>query len=165
MKPPIIPALTLLVVLGILLQGCTKDRYTLYKALLINPTGHKITILPYKAGQVPATDTLRLKPKDSIVIADGSQRGERNGPGFSSKYFGGPADSNVVIFDDSFRVVHYADPPPDSLLAHKYYLFSSLRNIANSKSYQLEQVRQSKHVYENIHRYYFTEADYDFARD
>jgi hypothetical protein len=165
MKPaPNIPALTLLFVLGILLQGCTKDRYTLCKALLINPTDHKITILPYKAGQVPATDTLRLKPQDSIVIADGSQRGERNGPGFSSKYFGGPADSNVVIFDDSFRVVHYVDLP-DTPLAIKHYLYHSLRNLSNIKSYELEQIKQSKHVYENIHRYYFTEADYDFARD
>jgi len=149
---------------GFLFQSCVKEHYTLYKAFLINNSSHNITVFFYKQGWVHEGDTLRLNLGDSVIIADGSMRGEINTPGFNSKHFGNPNDSIVAVFDDSFRVVHYADPPRDSLLADKYYLFSSLRNIGNPKSYEFERIKQSKHVYNNIHRYYFTEADYEFAK-
>ena len=79
-------------------------------------------------------------------------------PGFTSKYFGSSDDSIIVVYDDLYKITHYANTP--SQLAPKYYLFSSLRNIGNSLSYRFVSTPISRHNNNNAHYYDFTEQDY-----
>ena len=161
-KNSLIGVLTILILAS---NSCIKEKYTNYEATLINTTNHKITILPYKNGIVESQDTIKLDAFGSFRIAKGSQRGENiKVPGFWSRYFGGPNDSNVVVFNDSFRVVHYANTPTTSL-AEKHYLNTSKRNIANPESYEFEREKDKQDVFLNIHNYYFTEEDYIYASE
>jgi hypothetical protein len=141
--------------------GCLAEPYTRYRATLYNPTSHSVKILSYKNGIVNSTDTIVLEPNTNFQIAYGTELGKNTRPGFSSGYFGSPKDSNVVIFDNTYTITHYANTP-DSL-ASRYYLFTSLRNIANPNSYEFEIVDDRGDI--NDHKYYFTEQDYLDAKD
>ena len=109
------------------------------------------------------SDKIVLNLNDSIQIADGYWPGDMTRPGFISDYFDGPDDSIVVIFDDTFRMVHYANTPDQ--LAEIYYLFESLRNIGNASGYEFSRYKKKKEAYTNVHKYYFTEQDYLDAKD
>jgi hypothetical protein len=138
--------------------SCTKDYNSQYTATFINTTTHSIKILFYKNGVVNTNDTIALFPNQQFEFANGSQRGNITVPGFSSKYFGGSNDSNVVIFDNLFRIVHYANTPTN--LAFKYYLATSNRNIANPNSYRFVSIPISNNSHKNEHFYEFIEQDY-----
>lgn len=155
---------TLLSILALtVFSACQREQETYYTAYLKNNTAnHSIKILFYKGGIVYPNDTIILVPGQQLEIANGFQRGLSEKPGFSSKYSGGPNDSNVVIFDNSYRVAHYATPPAQ--LAPKHYLFTSLRNIANPKSYKFETERPSKNSWTKTHHYEFIEEDYLYAK-
>lgn len=64
----------------------------------------------------------------------------------------------IVIFDNTYRVAHYGIPPAQP--APKYYLFESLRNIGNAKSFRTEVEHVSKNVWDKDHYYEFVEQDY-----
>jgi hypothetical protein len=104
-------------------------------------------------------DIISMPPLTHFRLAIGAQKGPSSQPGFFSEHFGGLEDSIVVIFDDKYKVSHYANTPIDT--AKKYYLFSSLRNIGNPLSYEFytTKLKHSKSV-ENTHVYKFTEQDY-----
>jgi len=142
--------------------SCNKEDITIYIATLQNKTTHSITILPYKSGSVLASDTIKLSPGSEVEIAHGSQWGIVEVPGFSSKYFGGPNDSVIVVFDNLYKVSHYANTP--GLLSAKYYLNTSTRNIGNPHSYRFESVRVNNHQQKNTHVYEFTEQDYLYSQ-
>lgn len=89
-------------------------------------------------------------------------RGKVNRAGFSSKYFGSPNDSILVIFNDLYYVSHYANQPNN--LSTKYLLFSSNRNIGNPLSYDYEYWDIDKYARRTKYTYTFTEDDYDFAK-
>jgi hypothetical protein len=144
-------------IISLFLLSCSKEKSTQYIATLTNTTTHKITILFYKGGIVFPTDTIKLFTNQPYEIANGFDRGRSSTPGFSSKYFGGPNDSIVVVFDNIYKVSHYADAPVN--LARKYYLFSSLRNIGNPKSYRFE-LTEEKNGNVKKHFYDFIEQDY-----
>lgn len=148
--------ITFLVVL--FLNSCVKDYNSSYTATFINKTGHQISILFYKGGIVSQTDTIKLSSQQQFQFANGSQRGTINSPGFSSKYFGSGDDSIIVVFDNLYKVSHYGNTP--LLKARKYYLFDSLRNILNPKSYRFVSTPNSKNSYQNDHYYEFIEQDY-----
>src|SRR5882724_10451379 len=92
-----------------LLAGCTKEQSTIYTATLTNTTQHQIKILFYKGGVVYSSDTVRLSPSEKKQIAYGHVRGLITEPGFFSNYGGGPNDSTVVVFDDLYKMTHYAN--------------------------------------------------------
>lgn len=155
----------LLIIIFFVISGCTsiKDETTTLKSYITNSTlSAKITILFYKTGFVSSKDTLKILPGETIQFGDGWEFGDIKVPMFESEHLGGPEDSVVVIFNDSFSVTHYANTPTD--LSSKYYLFESLRNINNPLSYEFETVRIKKERI-NYHYYTFTESDYEFAKD
>jgi hypothetical protein len=129
---------------------------------LYNISNHDVLILPYKSGKVEASDTIRLNQGDDVKIADGWFRGDIKIPSFLSEYFGAPGDSIIVIFDDQYSVTHYSDAPKE--LSFKHYLFSSLRNIGNPESYTFNRVKDGS-TRINVHDYYFTESDYEYAKE
>ncbi|MBL7706489.1 MAG: hypothetical protein JNM21_13170 [Taibaiella sp.] len=142
--------------------GCVKDKMTAYKATLHNNSGADVLILPYKNGLVLSSDTIRLTNGGSIEIANGSDWGDVKVAGFSSDYFGGPNDSTIILFNDSFRVAHYANVP--ATLSSKHYLFESNRNLLNPLNYEFIREKNTKGNFINVHDYYFTADDYNFAR-
>lgn len=139
--------------------SCKKEPYTAYEAYLINKSGHIIEIRPYFNGTAPAANTIRLQINDTFKIAEGSDRGliSASDGGFSSKYLSGE-DSIRVIFDNTYFISHYVKAP--LMLAPKYYLYTSLRNLGNYKSYSAASNNLSKTSRLNIYRYTFTEQDY-----
>lgn len=138
--------------------SCIKDYNSSYTATFLNTTQHSIKILFYKGGVVYTTDTIKLIPNQQFQFANGSLRGNVTVPGFDSKYFGNSNDSIVVVFDNLYKITHYGIAP--TVLASKYYLFSSNRNIGNPKSYRFVSTAVSSHSHENDHYYDFTEQDY-----
>lgn len=104
----------------------------------------------------------KIAPSEKVEIANGVDRGADNKEsGFTSNYFGSSDDSVVVVFNDSFRVTHYANTP--SNLSLKHHLNSSSRDIYIPSSYQFSR-SGTKGIYTNHHDYYFTEDDYNFAK-
>jgi hypothetical protein len=152
----------LLLFVFFLLQGCRKDNITLFSAFLKNTTAHSIKILFYKNGFVSSSDTIKLLTNQEIRIAYGVHRGLLKNPGFYSEYFGSGNDSIVVIFDNLYKVSHYGVLPAN--LSNRYYEFVSLRHLGNPKSYQFNSTQTAKNKLENVHRYEFVEADYNYAR-
>lgn len=151
-----------LLVITFLLQSCKKDELTQAKAYIKNTTTHSIKILFYKSGLVSANDTIKLTTNQEIEIANGPLRGLIKAPAFNSNYFGSSNDSMVVIFDNLYRVTHYGTLPIN--LTSKYYDFASLRHIGNPKSYIFTSTQVASTKLENVHRYEFVEADYNYAR-
>lgn len=101
-------------------------------------------------------------PGQQLQIAHGHERGLSDKPGFSSGHYGGPNDSIVVVFDNSYKVSHYANTPAQ--LAPKHHINISLRNVGNAKSYRLETEHVSKNVWNKDHYYEFVEDDYLYAK-
>lgn len=139
-------------------EGCIKEKVTHYTASLKNNTSSKILILPYKNGVVNSSDSIVLFSNSVKEIANGFFRGDVNTPSFSSSYFGGINDSILIVFDNTYYVTHYFNNPTN--LSKNYYLSSSLRNVANPKSYQFERLKGKNDDYTNVHQYNFTEQDY-----
>ena len=144
-----------------LIPSCTKESITIYYAYLKNTTMHKIEMKPYFSGVVRNDKVVTLLAGEVKQIADGSYRGIGNQAIFLSEYMTG-ADSLVVVFDDMFPIIHYGITPPST--APKYYLFTSNRNVGNSKNYKLETRDLNKHKRENTFTFYFIEQDYLDAR-
>ncbi len=153
----------LILILGfaLLFTSCHKEESTLYYAYLKNTTSHKVEIRPFFSGSIPADKVITLLANETKEIANGMDRGIGN-QGFSSSYFGGPNDSVVVLFDNLYSITHYFNTP--TTLNSKYYLFTSLRNIGNPKSYLLEKRDISKYQRENKFTFEFKEQDYLDAR-
>ena len=149
------------VIIGVLFS-CTKEGITRYTATLKNSTAHSIVILSYKSGIVLTGDTIKLLSNSEFQIGSGTERGLRTVPGFSSKYAGGPNDSFIVIFDNLYKVSHYANTP--SNLASRYLLFNATRNILNPVNYVFETRKVNRHERNNSHVYEFVEQDYLDAR-
>lgn len=144
--------------------SCTREsaQNTHTKATFINKSNHLIKILFYKSGFVYSSDTIKLSLNDSLLFAEGNIKGLRNAPGFISKYAGGPDDSVIVIFDNLYKVSHYANEPIQK--AAKYYLNSSLRNVVNPNSYRFVSTDFGNDSRLNEHFYTFSEQDYLDAR-
>ncbi len=157
-KNSIIPLL-LFSLLGV---SC-KEEITELKAHLKNNTNHKIEILHFKNGIVIPGDTIILNPGYDFIYGESSHRGEVKVPMFSTKYSISEEDSIVVIFDDKYQVVHYVNPP--SILSSRHYLYESTRNLGNRFSYEFSHKKRGTGRYINIHRYTFTEDDYNFAKE
>ncbi len=151
------------VLMWMLLNACVKEKTTTYEAYIMNGTSHQIEIHPYKGGFVHAEDTIRLAPGQTIQIADGTDRGIVNRGGFSSKYFGGSDDSNIIVFDNVHFVTHYANQPTN--LNSKYLLFGSTRNIGNPLSYYYEYWDIDRNGRQAKYTYTFVEDDYNFAKE
>lgn len=149
----------LLVFLLSIYTGCIKEYSTSYTAYLVNPTQHQITVLCYKEGVVSQDDSISIPPFTHIMFAQGSYEPPNPHPKFSTKYFGSPDDSLVVVFDHKFRISHYGNTPLDT--ATKYYLYSSLRNLRNMLSYEFytRGIKGTKSI-NNTHVYRFIEQDY-----
>lgn len=94
----------------LLICSCSKEEVTIYKATVVNNSGHKIVIQPFFAGLNPSEKTITLLSNQNFEIASGSDRGFGN-QGFSSSYFGGPNDSVIVTFDDLYSITHYFNTP------------------------------------------------------
>jgi hypothetical protein len=154
--------LTIISIITILLQSCRKDEVTQAKAFIKNTTTHNIKIMFYKNGSVADSDTINLTSNKEVEIANGILRGLISVPGFNSKYAGSPNDSCVVVFDNLFKVSHYANLPDK--LNTKFYDFNSLRNLLNPKSYVFTSSVVSKTKLLNIHIYEFTELDYLYTK-
>ena len=142
--------------LSILCLACEKESSTNYKASLTSTTAHNIEIRPYYGGTSPSNKRVFLGNGEEFEIAEGSNWGKGDS-GFDSKFFGAP-DSIIVIFDGTFKCTHYVNTP--GALANRYYLFSSLRNLMNPKSYQYKVLDKSKHEMNVSYTYSFTDQDY-----
>ena len=136
--------------------SCTKEESRHYEAYLINNSLHNIEFRPYYGGIVPTANIFRLAPNDTLQIADGNDRG-KNGYGFNPKYYAG-ADSIVAIFDNLYSIVHYGIAP--AVLNPKHYLYSSLKNIANTDGYRVVITDYSKYDSRYVYWKTFTEEDY-----
>ena len=99
-----------------------------------------------------------LGPGENFKIGSGSQRG-KDYPGFGFDYFVG-ADSLVVTFDNTYKAVHYFIDT--STPSAKSYLFTSTRNLGNSRSYKKEST-QDESTTVTVYTYEFIEEDYQFA--
>lgn len=152
--------LTLLLIAPIVFGSCNKEESTNYSATMENKTTHKIQIKPYTGGVVNTSKILTLLAGEKREIANGTEPGLSNG-GFISPYFLG-GDSLVVVYDDTYSIVHYGTPP--IILAPKHHLMSSPRHCANWRNYALTTNKISKHKRENIHYFAFIEQDYLDAR-
>ena len=150
------------IALTIILGSCSKEESTISYAYLINGSTHKVVIKPYFSGVVPPDKTIILLSGQTKEIATASFARGIGNMGFNSSYFGGLNDSIIVTFDDLYSITHYFNPP--ATLSNKYYLPSSLRNIANPKSYNLQSRDVSKYQRENKYYYTFIEQDYLDAR-
>ncbi len=152
----------ILIVLAIVTfcSGCIKEETTMLEAWVYNQIDYPITILFYNNGVVANKDTVHIAPKDSFKMGSEADLGERTTPGFYSDY---NCDSAIVIFDNKYQVVHYVNDTVD--LADKHYLFESTRNLGNPLSYEFSRIKSKKGYYTNMHKYTFTEADYEFAKD
>jgi hypothetical protein len=150
---------TITIIISLILLSCQKERQTSFQAFLINKSGHKIEIRPHFGSTVPSDKIIRLQMNDSFLVGDGFFRGlvAADAYGFSSKYLNG-ADSLRIIFDDVFSITHYVRTPAS--FAPKYYLYTSLRNLGNYKSYAATSTVISKTAWYNEYKYTFTEQDY-----
>lgn len=153
-------SIIILILVCVIGHSCTRESIgsTHTKATLTNKTLHNIKVLFYKGGIVYPNDTIKLSANESFLFADSYLKGEIILPAFSSKYFGNPSDSIVVIFDNIYKISHYADTPLQK--ASKYYLNSSLRNIANPNSFIFQSTQQGNNSRLNDHYYEFKEQDY-----
>lgn len=132
---------------------------THYIALLKNSTQHSIKILSYTSGVVLPKDTIKLVNGQELEIANGYDQGIGTSPGFYTQYFvGEPKDSVLVVFDNTYSIVHYRQAP--EFKSNKYYLQISNRNLMNLDSYSFTSTRITKRSQENVHIYTFTEQDY-----
>lgn len=146
----------------VVIYSCNKEMHTNTIAYLYNHTSVPITILCYKNGIVLKEDTIHLLPRDSFLFGMGSEKGDLTIPMFSSTYSGNLNDIREVVFENEYKVEHCLNIPP--ILGEKYYLIENLRNINNPNNYEFEMVRNRKERI-NYHRYYFTESDYEYAKD
>ncbi|MEO6833907.1 MAG: hypothetical protein ABI378_14655 [Chitinophagaceae bacterium] len=147
----------------IFLVSCFKEDSTIYRAYLENATDYGIVVLPFKNGVVLSMDTLKLIPNQTLLIAEGSDRGIQNQGGFFSNYFSNNGDdSGLIIFDNTYIVSHYGNLP--TTLARKYVLYNSTRNIFNYLSYDYTYKDINKHLREATYRYTFVDSDYQFAK-
>ena len=120
----------------IIFSSCKKEGTTNHIAYLKNKTNHIIEIRPFYAGLVQTENIIRLLENETKEIANGNDRGIASAEaGFTPKYFAG-ADSMIVVFDNLYSITHYTNTP--LALAPKHYVFTSLRNIGNLKSYTVE---------------------------
>lgn len=146
----------------IILQSCIREKYTNREAYLYNQTSVGIKILPYNNGRVAPEDTIILEAGAVFLFGSDTHWGTPSTPGFSSKYFYGNHNPTVVLFDNQYPVVHLNDFGDTTVI---YYPVTSLRNLGNPESYEFSRKKGKKGVYTNIHNYYFTEADYEYAKD
>ena len=142
---------------SLLIAGCTKESITLYKAYIKNETNHQIKVTPYFGGSVYNDKIIILNAGDSVIIADGYDRGIVNHGGFTPKYFAG-CDSLSVIFDNLYPVSHYVITPVS--LYPRHYLYASLRNVANYLGWDYNANDISQHKREAFYLYRFVEQDY-----
>jgi hypothetical protein len=141
--------------------ACTKEEITIYRAFIKNITVHQVKIIPYSQGTAPVSKHILLNPGDSLKVADGSDRGIVNHGGFHSDYLAG-SDSIIVVFDNLYPVSHYITTPPS--FAEKYYLYSSIRYIANYLSWEYSYRDISRYKREALYLYKFTEEDYLYSQ-
>lgn len=146
------------VFLIVIFTACKKESSTFYQSYFVNKSGHIIEIRPYFSGIVPTANILQMGINDTLQIADGFDRGiEYENNGFDSKYFAG-SDSIKIIFDNLYSIIHYVNTP--AILAPKYYLYTSLRNIGNYKAYRQDIASSSKYSISKKFWFVFTEQDY-----
>jgi len=141
-----------------LLQRCIKEPISTSDAFLKNTTSHYMTLRGYYQGGTNNAERLELGPGEEIKYGDGFARG-KNVEGFDPFYFVN-ADSIVVTFDNKYPVTHYIYAKPPVVQPQKSYLYSSLRNLGNYKSYEVEKDGSSYFLY----TYKFTEQDFQFAQ-
>jgi hypothetical protein len=139
------------------LTGCTREQMTVYHAKITNKTSHSIVIKPYFQGVVPNERTINLGANQSFEIAAGSDRGIVSNAGFDSYYLSG-SDSVAVVFDGSYRMVHYFLQPAS--LSPRHYLLTSNRNLYNKDNYSYTFTDVSKNRRESWYEYNITEQDY-----
>ena len=148
---------SLILITAFFLVSCQKEYSTTYSAYLKNATNHQIKIQPYTNGNVVTENIINLGPNQQIQIAYGNDRGLENNAGFSSKYFSN-ADSIIVTFDDLYSISHYIVTPAS--LNSKYYLYTSIRNLAQKQSYTYTIEDLSSHSRQNTYNYEFVEQYY-----
>ncbi len=141
----------------IVFTGCIKETSTNYYAYLNNKTTHKIEITPYRLGSVVTSKILVLNANVNKEITNGAGRGLNGNVGFTSANFAG-MDSVKVIFDNTYVITHYFNT--SFSFFSKFYLYDSLRNLDNYKSYFFTSNDLSKVKRENKYVYIFTEQDY-----
>jgi hypothetical protein len=154
--------ITIILIAYLITIGCEKEPTTSYEVTLINPTLHQITVLPFFNGSVNANDTIFLVKSSNFVIAIGNELGIVNHAGFDSKYLSG-IDSLLIIYDDSFEIVHYNIAPP--IVSPKSYLSSDPRNLFNYLNYEYSFEDKSKTMRQAWYRFTFTEQDYLDAKE
>ncbi|NOT51978.1 MAG: hypothetical protein HOP10_11960 [Chitinophagaceae bacterium] len=150
-----------LLLLFILITGCTKEKITIYNAYVKNTTAHQIKVVPYFSGVIDNSKILLLNAGDSINIGNGFDRGIINHGGFNSVYISG-SDSNIVIFDNTYSITHYGQTP--SSFSIKYYLHTSPRNLRNYLNWYYTAEDPSKNRREAFYLFRFIEQDYLDAR-
>ena len=154
-------SLVILIAIFISFTSCNKDKITKLEAFVYNHSGTVIEYIPYLDG-IPQLDLkFTLEPGDSFQIGDGSQMGDFYDYGFYSDYIMGK-DSIHVIFNNTYSVTHYRRNTENTAIKH--YQPENPRNVMQGASYDLEHIRERK-LRLNTHKYYFTEADYDYAKE
>ncbi len=142
------------------LSSCDYTGTTNFQNYLINQSGHKVSISPYWQGKVKETSITTLQIGEIKMVSEYSERGILGGGGVNANY-ATEADSILVLFDDSVKVMHFFDTVSNS--SSKYLLISSDRNLANLYSYDM--VIEDKSDKERLIKYTFiiTEEDYLYA--
>lgn len=145
------------ILLIVLLNGCTKEEVTLYTAQIENTTSHYLVVMPYFSGFVPPNKIITINPGQTVEIGHGTNRGIVDNAGFFSDYLSG-SDSIIVVFDNQYQITHYFEVP--TLMNPKHYLYLSLRNLYNKDNYFYTFSDISKNRRESNYLYKFIEQDY-----
>ena len=150
----------ILIICLVFFSSCKKmvEQHTVSNAYVINHSAHEIEIRPIHKGIIHLPTIIKLKPLDSIQVANYMVLGKGTiRTGFDSKYFTS-ADSVIVIFDGMHTITHYIHPPLSYALNH--YEYSSTRNIFNLNSWEARTINETDISVTNEYKYRFIDKDY-----
>ncbi|MFT4062692.1 MAG: hypothetical protein QM642_10090 [Edaphocola sp.] len=141
--------------------GCIKEKTTSYSASIINEAVVNVEMIPYRYGVLASEESIKLNSGDSVKIASGTDYGIVDHAGFDSDFLSN-TDSLVVIFSDTFKVVHYLNDPQNPSI--KFVSGKSERNLLQLESYSYSYLDISKYKRSSTYWYTFTESDYEYAK-
>lgn len=144
------------------MSSCIKDYKSTTYVKIKNNTLHKIDFKPYISGNLDSAKFFSLSPGSEITIENQNTWGKANEPiAFGEYYYG--LDSVVVTWNDVYDVVYLGN---DYVTGSKKIEYNdSINNFFHIKGYEKKHIKNHKKfsIWDLV--FYFTEADYEFAKD
>lgn len=144
----------------VILSSCNKDRITISSSLVVNQSGHAITVNAYREGVIQPQLSATLNTGETREIYRDLEKGSSQGAGYP--VFAPFADSIVVTFDNTYSIAHYKISPIGN--RPKFYPFTSARNLYNGLAWSKTQSQDENDRKKFEFRFTFTETDYNDAK-